>query len=423
MFRRVLLIGIVSCLAACSRHHSGVVIIQEEGRNIISTSSDNVVDVPQNLGIFRSQIRVKSIQKRQQKLNKEFDQAYFSPWKDNIKIAIPSKFSGSFYCENLHKISKSEFLSIKNNIACAKTVNLNGIIIRSTMAKRWPTESQFFESLKRPGDSYPFDSNIQSLIRFGVPVKITAISQDGLWAFVNSYAFSGWVSMNDVAYVDKDFIKQFQSNKMAVAIYDKIAITHKSAFVSRADIGTVLPQKGRNVLCPHKKSNGYAELVPCSSSGFVPKPLQFTASNVMHIAKQFLGQKYGWGGYLNLRDCSMLTMDFFTTFGILIARNGNSQLTQGQFTKLTGNKSAFIKKHAIPFLTVVGKKGHVMLYVGQYNGQPVFLHNIWGVPMKPGLKTRYVIGKTVLTSTKFGAGVIPNETRSLGEIIELMRVL
>ena len=111
MLRKVLLIGIVSCLAACSRYHNEEISIQEEGRNIISASSDNVLDVPQNLNVFRSQIRVKSIQKRQQKLNKEFDQAYFSPWKDNIKVVAPSKFSRYFYCENLHKISKSEYLS------------------------------------------------------------------------------------------------------------------------------------------------------------------------------------------------------------------------------------------------------------------------------------------------------------------------
>ena len=80
-------------------------------------------------------------------------------------------------------------------------------------------------------------------------------------------------------------------------------------------------------------------------------------------------------------------------------------------------------KNGVPFLTLVGKKGHVMLYVGHYKNKPVFMHNIWAVPSKFGSADRYVIGKTVLTSSQFGGDVSSDKTRSLEEAISLMRVL
>lgn len=421
------LIGCFLLVAACTsfdaEHSNKLIITHKSGQCIIDESSDAILDVPQNLRLFGSQIDEKNLRNRQKELNKKFDKLFFSPWTSKNKEVSPASFSGDYFGANLHRLSQKDSEYIRNNIEDRTSVKKKGIIIRNTMAKLWPTESQLFSDLKNPGDSYPFDSNIQSLMRLGTPVKITAVSKNGLWAFASSYAFSGWVSMHDVAYVNESFVKTYMANPKVVAVKDGIVIKLKGRFLNRADIGTVLVRDKKGLLCPYKGFNGFARLIRCDDSGFSQKPLKFTAKNAIKIAEQFLGQKYGWGGYLNLRDCSMLTMDYCTTFGIPLARNANVQLFEGNCVNLSKNSASFILKHGKPFLTLVGCKGHVMLYVGKYNNKPVFLHNVWGAPKTPGQKSRYVIGKTVLTTSDFGKNIKETKNCKLEDIITMMKFI
>ncbi len=409
------LAGCFLLVAACTSPEkecsNKLVISHEAGRCFIDESYDAILDMPQNLRLFTSQINEKDLRSRQKELNKKFDKLFFSPWTAKSKEVFPASFSGNYFGENLHKLSQEDVKYIRSNIKYRSPVKGKGIITRNTMAK------------KNPGDSYPFDSNIQSLVRLGTPVRINAISQDGLWAFVSSYAFSGWVSMHDVAYVNESFVKTYIANPKVVAVKDGILIRHKGRFLSRADIGTVLVKDKKGLLCPHKNFDGYAKLISCNASGFSQKPLEFTAQNAIKITQQFLGQKYGWGGYLNLRDCSMLTMDYCTTFGIPLARNGNAQLSGGDCVNLSKNSAAFISRYGKPFLTLVGCKGHVMLYVGKYRNKPVFLHNVWGAPKTPDQKSRYVVGKTVLTTSDFGKNIKETKNCKLGDIITMMRFI
>lgn len=424
---RRLAVSVFLLVAACTspetEYSNKLVITHKSGKCFIDESYDVILDVPQNLRFFTSQINEKDLRSRQKELNKKFDRLFFSPWTSKNKEISPASFSGNYFGENLHKLSRKDVEYIRNNIKYRSPIREKGIIIRNTMAKLWPTESQLFSNLKNPGDSYPFDSNIQSLMRLGTPVRVTAISKDGLWAFVSSYVFSGWVSMHDVAYVNESFIKTYMANPKVVAVKDGIVIRHKGRFLNRADIGTVLVRDKKGLLCPHKNFDGYAKLVSCNASGFSQKPLEFTAQNAIKIAEQFLGQKYGWGGYLNLRDCSMLTMDYCTTFGIPLARNGNAQLSGEGRVNLSKNSAAFISRHGKPFLTLVGYKGHVMLYVGKYRNKPVFLHNVWGAPKTSDQKSRYVVGKTVLTTSDFGKNIKETKNCKLADIITMMRFI
>ncbi len=44
---------------------------------------------------------------------------------------------------------------------------------------------------------------------------------------------------------------------------------------------------------------------------------------VAKIAKEFYNEPYGWGGKMMTRDCSAMTRDFFTPFGIFLMRNSS----------------------------------------------------------------------------------------------------
>ncbi len=424
LFKYILFASCLLLVVGCSQDKlQWVVINHENGSCFVPISTDTIMDMPQDLELFRSQMRTQEFQTRQKQLNAKFDEIYFSPWNTDFKFDEPKIFSGGFYCENLQKLSSADVQIVRNNIYYRKPVNQKAVIVRNAMVKFWPTDSQLFEDIMNPGDSYPFDSNINSLIKLGTPVRLQSISQDGLWGYISCYAFSGWISLHDLAYVDEKFIREFASYKNAVAVNDGAVIKYKNRFFNRADMGTILPYDGKCILCPHKKADGFAEIVRCVSSDFRGKPFEFSADNVMHICKQFLRQKYGWGGYLNSRDCSMLTMDFCTVFGIPMERDSSKQLSEKYCLELPQDRSAFIMQKGVPFLTLVGKKGHVMLYVGVYKKCPVFLHNVWGIPKIQDLNNRYVLGKTVLTSSQFGADVIPGKTVKLEDTITIMRIL
>lgn len=45
-------------------------------------------------------------------------------------------------------------------------------------------------------------------------------------------------------------------------------------------------------------------------------------------------------------------------------------------------KKDFIRKNGVPFSTLVYLKGHIMLYVGVKNNEPLVVHNIWSVRLK-----------------------------------------
>jgi hypothetical protein len=139
-----------------------------------------------------------------------------------------------------------------------------------------------------------------------------------------------------------------------------------------------------------------------------PFPVAFTPRNAARAMDQLLGEPYGWGGERGFRDCSAMTRDYFTLFGVWLPRNSGDQANAGPAVNLTGaesgNKISAIVKDGVPFATLIHMPGHIMLYLGVYDGEPVVMHNVWGVRVNAaGGKTgRAVIGKTVVSSLRAG---------------------
>jgi hypothetical protein len=298
------------------------------------------------------------------------------------------------------------------------SVRIKAIAIKNTMSYRVPTEKPFFSDITKPGESYPFNNNIMNLISLGTPLLVMHISADKAWFLVSNCRFSGWVPTSDVAFVDENFIKEYTNNELFVAIDDDISLLSDDSshrFLSKARMGVILPcTKGKKLLVPYMKDNGYAGFKRCSNHSFVKKPYAFTGEHIIEIAKKFLGTKYGWGGYLEDRDCSMMIRDFATIFGIFLPCGSGGMLFSKGHKSITGDKDDFLKKNATPFLTIVGTKGHVMIYVGTYKGKPILWHNIWGMRLGKQELGRYVIGKTVLTDLGF-CGDIEDTSGSLGQ--------
>jgi cell wall-associated NlpC family hydrolase len=141
--------------------------------------------------------------------------------------------------------------------------------------------------------------------------------------------------------------------------------------------------------------------------GLKPFPLPFTPQAAASLGNQFMGRPYGWGGAWLERDCSLMLQDLFTPFGIWLPRNSSAQLKVGRKADLSnmsaGAKAAWVAENGVPFRTILGMPGHVTLYVGQYNGESVIFHAIWGLrTMTPRGEGRAVLGKVCVTSLSPG---------------------
>ncbi len=135
--------------------------------------------------------------------------------------------------------------------------------------------------------------------------------------------------------------------------------------------------------------------------------LKLNSNNLNKIIKEVSKTKYGWGGIYGQRDCSSTMMDLFSPFGIYLPRNSSLQANIGKVIDLSvmndSRKTEIIKEKGIPFQTLLYKKGHIVLYVGILNDEVIVLQNVWGIKTKKDNKEgRYIVGKTVFSTLKFG---------------------
>ncbi|MFN2356057.1 MAG: hydrolase, partial [Desulfopila sp.] len=73
-----------------------------------------------------------------------------------------------------------------------------------------------------------------------------------------------------------------------------------------------------------------------------------------------------------------------------------------------------IQAQASPFVTLIHFPGHIGLYLGELDGEPVILHSIWGHrTQKSGQEGRHIIGQTVITTLKAGSGLHPKRPNGL----------
>ncbi|MFA7177132.1 MAG: hypothetical protein WC114_07790, partial [Smithellaceae bacterium] len=131
-------------------------------------------------------------------------------------------------------------------------------------------------------------------------------------------------------------------------------------------------------------------------------------------------------------DCSAMTRDFFTVFGIWLPRHSEDQVKEaGATIDLRGlspeEKERIIMEKGVPYLSLLWRKGHVMLYIGASKGRALIFHNIWGIRIKDlqGHEGRKIIGQAVITGLTPGRELSDMDTAagSLLDNIAAMNIL
>lgn len=312
------------------------------------------------------------------------------------------------------------------------SMNRRAISIVNTSMRVLPTQRPAFYDVTKPGEGYPFDYMQNSLVLAGTPLHATHTSADRKWIMVESRFAYGWVPATDIAWVDEAFAQLFRTGTYAALTRDDVPLSDlDGTYRCMGQIGMILP-----ILEGGAGDNGFACIVPARSQRgqaipqvvFLPTtvaertPIPATPANFARLANAMMGKQYGWGGLYENRDCSSATMDLMAGFGIFLPRNSSQQVKIGTYASLDSlsrkEKKAFILSHATPFLTLIRKPGHIMLYIGERNSQPIVFHATWG--LKTGSKGAYgrkIIGKTVITTLEPGLE-LPSLARPEGILLE-----
>ena len=400
--------------SACSKHPSDVVIrdLQTIPQDISSIASSLDAPIPDSLTIID-----------REQLSRDYLDHFFAPWHLNATtLYAPEKllwsttgFAGkNLVGENLQPwpAGQLEDLVTRCDLTDFPNSNQQAITVRDSHVRALPTNHPGFYPFDRPGEGYPFDYMQYSIMWAGTPVHICHVSTDKAWALIEAGFVYGWIPVSDLALVDESFTARFESARFAVPLRDdRPVVDSRGVFRFLTHIGALYPVGSDSagdpcLLIPVADQDRRAVLVTADMHGMdmAPFPLPMTRANEIFVAEGFMGQLYGWGGMYANRDCSAMTRDFMTPFGIWLNRNSSQQALQGHRIDLAGlspeDKEHIIKEQAIPFKTIIWMPGHVTLYLGAYQGQPVIMHNAWGLKTRSltGKEGRHILGKTVITT-------------------------
>ena len=269
-----------------------------------------------------------------------------------------------------------------------------GIVVNRTVLTAFPTANILTDEA---GD-LDFDYNALTGARVNEPAVIYTTSMDGRFYLARLSCCSGWLPAEDVAICEsrEQWLDAWDiaEDEALVVCGNKVYTDTSNSFtdISRRMLtqGTVLRSVdpstveglvgGRSAYHNHivelpvrDEKGGYQKalaLLPETadvSEGYLP----LTQRNILRLAMNSLGDAYGWGGMMNVDDCSGLIRSIYACFGLEMGRNGNWQWAM-PVAKLDMANMAAEEKCAIldqlPIGTELGFPGHVMLYLGKENG-------------------------------------------------------
>jgi hypothetical protein len=354
---------------------------------------------------------------------------------DEIKWPFEVFNETKSYGENLRLIDKKFFDDIDDNFNIDQYMRLNkkAIVYKTTDIRALPTKKPIFKDPKQAGEGYPFDYLQNSLIEANKPVVVSHYSKDREWVFILSSFTYGWIESDKIVFLE-DF-DDWKNKEHIYIIKDNCPIYDNSGnFLYKSRIGMYIPIVGedeKNYVALYANLYNATKIQKINIPKDIAskKPIDFNKTNLDSIIKQISSSNYGWGGLYDQRDCSSTLRDIFIPFGLWLPRNSSKQALVGDILDLSNlsnnEKLNLIKSEAIPFKTLLYKKGHILLYIGTFKNEVVVYHNVWGIKtIKNNQEGRIVIGQPVISTLNLGSHQESyNEKESLLSKLKSLNIL
>lgn len=269
-----------------------------------------------------------------------------------------------------------------------------GLAVNRTNMRTFPTYEPVY---KRPGD-IEFDQFAETAVYPWEPLIIYSESKDGQWYFGKIYNYIGWIPKKDIAIGEKDEIFKYRDKDPFIIVVNRQVTLDGINF----DMGVRIPVKNSKsnkewiIFIPKRDEEGnlyIGESRIQKSEDFYQGYLPYTKENIIKQAFKFKGEKYGWGGSNNTRDCSAFMMDIFRTFGIMLPRNTYQQGIKDLGKVYEG------KEYLHSPGTSLYMPGHTMIYLGEYEGEYYIIHQFAGYYEGEGKNLQYnKVMKTDITT-------------------------
>ena len=349
--------------------------------------------------------------------------------RDSLADSVVRDANRSTYYANGQLVDKEEYFgNLKSNIAGNEDVTNNDTVkyaICTTRTKvKWCPTSDYIGYSATDRD----DEGVNSAIGINEPMIIQAKTADGkfYWGFTTNC--TGWVAAEDVAicsskqeWLDtwemevgaKDFIVVTTDRIVTETSFYNPDISAKTLtlgttlkLVPKADIPAQVD--GRDtwnnyvVYMPTRNAEGnYEKKMALISEhckvnvGYLP----FTERNILNIAFECLGNRYGWGGSLEAMDCSLYACLVYRCFGFSLPRNTTWQMAMTSAERLSDmtdeEKTEEIKKAHVG--SILYFPGHEMLYLGRYKGRTYVMSALGSLYDVGDTEKRYVYSVAINT--------------------------
>jgi cell wall-associated NlpC family hydrolase len=342
---------------------------------------------------------------------KEINKYYSSTW---IKNTLLKNFNGlkhrvKYFSDN-RSIPSSFYNVLREELNLQGLTSKNqktryALTINYTNQRIVPTE----EVLIKTKNQIYFDRNQNSALDIATPIAILHSSLDGAWHYGIGPTSSGWVRDMDIAFGDKkDILGYLDSKNFIITTSAKTPLLIKGVYHDYMRMGVRLPyimsiDNKMMVRVPTRKENGKLTFINAtvSKSNIHVGYLAYTQENILSQAFKFLHAPYGWGGMFGEQDCSKFIQEIYATTGLRLPRNsasqskvGNAKVEINMFDK--NPRVQQINRWAKAGVTIFHLKGHIVLYIGSYQGEPFIIHTVWGSSSK-----HFALGRTAVTSLNF----------------------
>jgi hypothetical protein len=337
------------------------------------------------------------------RLRDEFHSRFFAPWAPGgsrldaaeVREFMQEEARTTWYGPNKRRVAPRQMKELLANCALESFPSRNDVAIAIAPGhlRGLPSPLPHYQH----ADDYPFDMFSYPQVKLNEPLRVLHASRDGVWLFVETGYTNGWLEARDVALVDGAFIDSWMQAPHLVVVRDYAPLADGVGGMVQAKVGTILPlvQAGAEqwevaVASAGDDGRVRSRTVTIPRATAAPFPLEFSRENLALIGNQFLGEPYGWGEIYGLRDCSAMLRDFFLPFGIWLPRTSADQISsipdKVALAHLTPTeKEETIRNQGVPFLTLLYKPGHIMLYVGvDSEGRPLLFQNAWSIRLKGG---------------------------------------
>ncbi|MDK2951709.1 MAG: hypothetical protein PWQ77_1374 [Kosmotogales bacterium] len=345
-------------------------------------------------------------------------------------LNIPAKFC---FKKNGKKIKKFNFNDLMDNCNLdKKLIFKKGITKKRINLRRFPTEfinAEFWNSIHQDFFQETVLSPFESFL-------ILQESKDEKWFYIQSNIYPGWIRKKHIELID-NFIEyeHLLNPESFLRVVGDYVQTEPNIYV---DSGKIIKfQMGDKI--PLTKNNHQPYTQYSLNSFKVPMPvgpksgknivfikndnkvsvgnIPFNRKNIVLQSFKLLGERYGWGGSNNRRDCSRFVFDIFRCFGIDLPRDCSIQEKISPFKKIQfDNKNdkykgkilntmssgdlLFLKGHVMIYLNKIGEN-HYVIHNGSgfsYNGKNFNVHGVMIMPLSMSLLKQKTTYTEALTS-------------------------